>query len=429
MILALLGWLAGGSALAALTSVVLTVGAVVLGLFYRRYLGILGANRRVRAERQAYDDLRTSLVQGNSAARLYVQWLTRSLDAVDRFFWDAGTVGQRAFGLKTPAPLWTVPAFYRCLLLALIYPIVTIVLVWTISGHVGPGEAALHLRSYLNPWWRWFSAAALVFSAVALWGVTRSSGWKRTACGLACAGAFAASIAFGISVYGGMSPPRSDCVRAANGGLTCPTYLAVAPPFSAALIGAVIFSVAVALIAVLLGVLRLWSQRREHQLHGILLLFSVILMILVCAIAPMLLSRFAYWRIVGPLLLFVGLLTLLNAPFDWTSLGLTRALMRRGLELRSWCPYALALLDAVIASVVIAVLTLTMVIGVQAFDASAVRGGGAPVLPLEPLFNGIAANPSAPEYWWIYALLLSTMIPSLTNLVIGGTSLVRGLPR
>jgi hypothetical protein len=50
------------------------------------------------------------------------------------------------------------------------------------------------------------------------------------------------------------------------------------------------------------------------------------------------------------------------------------------------------------------------------------------VLPLEPLFNGIAAHPSAPEYWWIYALLLSTMIPSLVNLVIGGASLVRGLP-
>ena len=245
---------------------------------------------------------------------------------------------------------------------------------------------------------------------------------------LAASPAPALSLPVLLSGYPFMSPPRSDCVRAANGGLTCPTYLAVAPPFSAALIGAVIFSVAVALIAVLLGVLRLWSQRREHQLHGILLLFSVILMILVCAIAPMLLSRFAYWRIVGPLLLFVGLLTLLNAPFDWTSLGLTRALMRRGLELRSWCPYALALLDAVIASVVIAVLTLTMVIGVQAFDASAVRGGGAPVLPLEPLFNGIAANPSAPEYWWIYALLLSTMIPSLVNLMIGGASLVRGLP-
>jgi hypothetical protein len=47
---------------------------------------------------------------------------------------------------------------------------------------------------------------------------------------------------------------------------------------------------------------------------------------------------------------------------------------------------------------------------------------------LEPLFSGIATNPAAPEYWWLYALLLSTMIPSLVNLVIGGASLVLGLP-
>jgi hypothetical protein len=33
-----------------------------------------------------------------------------------------------------------------------------------------------------------------------------------------------------------------------------------------------------------------------------------------------------------------------------------------------------------------------------------------------------------PEYWWLYALLLSTILPSLVNLVIGGASLVRGVP-
>jgi hypothetical protein len=128
------------------------------------------------------------------------------------------------------------------------------------------------------------------------------------------------------------------------------------------------------------------------------------------------------------LVLFLGLLTLLNAPFDWASLGLTRALLRRGLELGGWWPYALALVDAGLAALIIAALALTMVVGVQAFDALAVHGGARPVLPLDPLFTGIAEHPTAPEYWWIYALLLSTMIPSLVNLVIGGTSLIRGLP-
>ena len=52
------------------------------------------------------------------------------------------------------------------------------------------------------------------------------------------------------------------------------------------------------------------------------------------------------WIFGGPFLLFLGLLTLLNAPFDWASLGLTRALLRRGLELGGWWPYLLALADA-----------------------------------------------------------------------------------
>lgn len=44
-----------------------------------------------------------------------------------------------------------------------------------------------------------------------------------------------------------------------------------------------------------------------------------------------------------------------------------------------------------------------MVVGVQGFDALTVHGGGTPVLPLVPLFDGIAAHPTAPEYWWLYA--------------------------
>jgi hypothetical protein len=49
-------------------------------------------------------------------------------------------------------------------------------------------------------------------------------------------------------------------------------------------------------------------------------------------------------------------------------------------------------------------------------------------LPLNTLFEGIANNPAAPEYWWAYALLLSSMIPSLVNLTIGGIAFTRGIP-
>jgi hypothetical protein len=32
------------------------------------------------------------------------------------------------------------------------------------------------------------------------------------------------------------------------------------------------------------------------------------------------------------------------------------------------------------------------------------------------------------EYWWVYALLLTTVLPSMINLMIGGASLLRGVP-
>ena len=121
---------------------------------YKYYLGVLaqGAASEGSLERQDYDALRASLAGGNLAARLYAKWLTKFLDRVERFFGDAGTQGQRAFGLKTPAPLWTAPALDRCLLLALLYPIATIVLVWAMFGHVGPAEAALDLKPDVQGW-------------------------------------------------------------------------------------------------------------------------------------------------------------------------------------------------------------------------------------------------------------------------------------
>lgn len=149
---------------------------------------------------------------------------------------------------------------------------------------------------------------------------------------------------------------------------------------------------------------------------------------MLCFCAANFLSPIVSWQGTGPLLLFLGLLTLINAPFDWVSLGLTRALLRRGLELGGWWPYLLAAVDATLATGIIALLAITMVLGVQTFDHLAEHGGGARILPLDQLLNGVAAHPSAPEYWWLYALLLSSMIPSLINLMIGGASLLRGVP-
>lgn len=451
------------------TAVLLVYGlcVAVAPFIYKYHLGVLaqGAQPEGSLERQDYDRLRAGLAGGNLAARLYAKWLTAFLDGVERFFGDVGmadrTLFPRAFGLKKPAPLWTAPALDRCLLLALIYPIATIFVIWAISGHVGPAEAVLALQPELPGWRRGFAATVLGFAGFVAWSFMRTNGWKYllmwiAACALAgCAIAivaaatgarpatdagtvgFFAAVAFGvvISAKSGEAlagPPHGAAAAAAVavlsfggpiGGTHALTFGVVVASFLASgpalAIGVAVIATAVEMASAIAFRLR-W--------HGLFLALFLPAMIVVCLVAADLLSPLETWGRAGPLLLFLGLLTLLNAPFDWASLGLTRALLRRGLELGGWWPYLLALVDAALAGVIIALLAPTMVIGVQAFDELAVHGGGDPVLPLDALFGGIAKNPAAPEYWWAYALLLSSMIPSLINLMISGMAFTRGIP-
>jgi hypothetical protein len=438
--------LTGGSALAALGKVSIAVCALVLGLIYRRYVLLLGADRRKPAERQAYDALRESPAEGNIAARLYAERLTRFLDWVERFFGDAGmadrTLFPHAFGLRNPAPLWTAPALDRCLLLALFYPILTIFVIWAVTGHVGPAEASLRLNPNLPAWQRAGAAMALGCSLF-ISRRSRQSPWKvrlqmgighlvALAVAAACGAGLitnAAALTFATVGFDVATGSGTGTVFGAVSATVTPT-IATSIAFSRGLAFAIAVASAVVVVAVAVGVvvarLSTLAIRRQRQGAFIAAWFAII--VPTCLGAAYFSTPDEVWKMFGALVLFLGLLSLLNAPFDWASLGLTRALLRRGLELGAWWPYALALVDAALAAGVIAALALTMVVGVQAFDALAVRGGGAAVLPLEPLFSGIVEHPSAPEYWWLYALLLSTTIPSLVNLVIGGTSLVRGLP-
>jgi hypothetical protein len=171
-----LTWLTAGStdikpALVSLAAVAAGICALVTSLLYQRYFSVLalGAEPEMSPQRMAYVRLWNSLAEGGRPAVIYVRWPTKFLDWVDRFFGDAGmadrTLFPRAFGLKTPAPLWTAPAFERCLLLALIYPVAAIFLIWAISGHVGPAEVALELSSNISSWKRGLEATLVGFLA------------------------------------------------------------------------------------------------------------------------------------------------------------------------------------------------------------------------------------------------------------------------
>ena len=450
-----------GTPLLTLIDLLTVFGLFAFCLAILHYYGVLGAGAKPTGtrERADYDALRQRIAEGNRVEREYARRLTHFLDAVDKFFADAGfadrTLFPHAFGLQTPAPLWTAPAFDRCLLLALIYPIAAIILIWAISNHIGPAEAALGLKDR-EAWRRAVAVAALAFAAFAAFQAAGAEGMRRvvlTALALAisligaAAGALAGAVVVGgaaavtgvgasaIAIANAIAFADTDAVAVLFAGAIVVVFavalaLAVAVPVTG-VISTIVFGLftGIVVIAVVAGGAVADARSRKNGWQGVFLLIFEIGMLVLCIGAPAALAPLPTWDPSGPLLLFLGLLTLINAPFDWLSIGLTRALLRRGLERKEWWPYLYAVVDAILASVIIALLAVTMAAGVQAFDDLAVYSGGARILPpMAQFLDAIKAAPGKPEYWWVYATLFSTMLPSVINLFIGGVALARGVP-
>ena len=189
----------------------LAAGGFVVGVAFaltlRRYAVII--TRRGPHERTAYDALRRSLIEGGAPARIYSERLRKVLDAVDSFFGDAGgadrTLWPRAFGLRTSAPLWTAPAFDRCLLLALLYPIGVIMFAWLLSGHQGPAERSIGLPPSTSGAERGAATLPLIVAAFCGWRAARGSTWSRVKWSLSIVAIMIATLILAF-VIGGVNP-------------------------------------------------------------------------------------------------------------------------------------------------------------------------------------------------------------------------------
>jgi hypothetical protein len=460
-----------GPALTALASVIAAFCGLGFAIWFDRKVAILGAGAAPEGspEHKAYEGLRASLDGANLPERLYAKWLTGFLDGIERLFDDLGmarlSLFPHAFGLKRPTPLWTAATFDYCLFLALYYPILTIFIIWAASSasgqEVGLVEGALGLKPDLPVWRRGLALALAVFAIFGIWQTMRTQGFRSLAwlLGVNVAGALAALVAGSdvgsmlVAYAIGGASVGIVVFLAAGRRLSNFDSLGGATTFAGAYFGAVAFGGAVAfadghapdgmgdwvevaagLVGGMVGgiaALAIWSSSKlalKARRAGVYQALFTTMMIVACLASALLLSSLSTWKSAGPLLLVVGLLTLLNAPFNWASFGVTRGLLRRGLELGAWWPLGLAITDAVLALLAVCLLAFVMILGVQAFDDLAVLGGGTALLPLDALLDGIGRDPVASKYWWIYTLLLSAMVPSLANLVIGGMALTRGIP-
>jgi len=430
---------------------VITCGAALaiafVFLWYFETLGG-GAEAAGSALRERFNRERARLADYRVADDGYAQRLKVVLAWIDRFFDSDQVPSHRVLFLNEPAHVWTVTAYDRCLLLALIYPIIAIFFCWTIAGHVGPAESALGLKE-AHGWLRAGTTGSLVLIGVTFFKFARAEGLPKFFWGVTALCAYAATI-----VFSGVGSGAAAIASAALFAFITVSNLPVSAivvfvgvfAFTGAIASTFFFTVpapvpvvlAVTLIFIFgFGVARLatishWSGRR-----GLFLVVYCAMMFTLCLLAARMLAtpemtEYFNWGGAKPLLLFLGLFTIVNAPFDWLSLGLTRLLLRYGIEKGGYWPYALAVVDAVVASLLITILALAMACSNDLFNFLAEQGGGAQasVLPPSSFYLGmLESDPAAPEFWWLYATLFSTMIPSVINLFIAGFSFLRTLPR
>lgn len=119
------------------------------------------------------------------------------------------------------------------------------------------------------------------------------------------------------------------------------------------------------------------------------------------------------------IILFLGFLPLLNALFDFLSIGLTRLYLRRGLA--GWGPWhvaTFAFVDLLMALVTMVGLVVAIIGVLHLANTVAAQ----PLIDLGATLRDIHAHPG--EYWWLYLTLFSTLLPTLVHLVLGIAALL-----
>jgi hypothetical protein len=121
-------------------------------------------------------------------------------------------------------------------------------------------------------------------------------------------------------------------------------------------------------------------------------------------------------------LVFLALLPLVNACFDFVSIGTTRWLVRVG-TVRRRLALVLALGDVVAAAVFFTALGCTLIAAVHGLNQLAHPD----LLDLQGLFDGVRAAPG--QYWWLYATIFTTLVPTFLHIAVAGASAIAWLPQ
>ena len=293
---------------------------------------------------------------------------------------------------------WTAHSYVFCLRLAFVYPILMMLLFWSLgltpTGQLGD----FVLFPETSNWERISLLISLGVEGIAFYQAIQQTGWRGWTWLLLSIVTFAIAIAIAIAIAGAVAGAFAVAVAVAVAGA---------------------FAVAVAFAVD-------WLLNRFDRNKPQLIIWFGYTGLLLIGITGTL-SNLDLDQNSITLLVFLSLLPLLNTIWDWCSLGLTRGLLASirlgkhpGLQALYWgladLGFALFFLFGIVA-------TITAALAFSNYLS--IANGGTAWFDMLGLIEGIRDQPTNPEYYWLYAMFFSTLLPTLVHAFAAAASLIQ----
>lgn len=400
--------------------------------FFRRFVGGM-LSKPVSRERLA------AVLRHDTFGRTYRGSLEWALDRLDGWVTPADRAGLPP---TDPRHAWTWKLYDRCLLLAVVYPILILFAVWAVSGAEGRIGTIVVLEGEVPAWKR---AAAIGGLAIAIL-LIRIAQTRRKLMWQLVFGAVAFVV--GLLIIGAVGVVVENEVAFVLGFAFLPAVLGTvvftvvvtfAGEAALASVGAFAFAVAVAStsevalivpVAVAVAVAFVFLVNRGRPVFAYTLLTGVMAGQIVATVVwsgGYDNESGGYDNEVASAKVFLAVLPLTNALFDFASIGLTRWALRHGLQDPGKGALKWAAIDLAAAALLFLVLKLAVLLAVIGLNAAAGGGPQAGLVDLPAFLADLRANPQ--DYWWLYLGFLTTLLPTVLHGVVAVISLGPALSR
>lgn len=403
---------------------------VLSALYYAYTLRTVGAADNEETRRAIH------MLREERWRRTYAALIAGWLDRLDRLWTKELRAETPPFPAHSPRAAFSHGLLNFTLVFALAYPILGLLLHWLATGEA-QSVGGVEVIPAAAAWWeRPATMGALTLVCLALLktlaaGLTRPSiwalAWRIVAISYCSTFIFVTDIVIVSMVM--FAYLAAIQIRSRLSGLI--SYIiavSIAAPATATIafylldsgvtnfistIGGVILTIFIINFASALTVVWLGNRlKRPALLVFLWALLGVAAILLALLLAPEIRSEAA------GLIVFIGLLPLLNGLTDFLSTGMTRFLLRRAeLAEGRWARPALWLFDLLFA-----LFTLALLIGAFIAFVTLVRpASGVPLIDVLALIEDVRARPG--NYWWLGFMVFTTLLPSLIHMVAASYSL------